>query len=43
MHTQADIKTTQNYLDYQPTVTLAKGIKKYIPEIKHIHENLIND
>jgi len=43
IHTQADIKTTQNYLDFQPTVTLAKGIKKYIPEMKHIHENPIND
>ena len=43
MHTQADIKTTQNYLDFQPTVTLEKGIKKYVPEMKYIHENPIND
>jgi len=37
MHTQADISSSNKYLDFQPMVTLEEGIKKYIPEIKRLH------
>lgn len=37
MHTQADIATSQEYLNFEPVVSLEEGIKAYIPEIKRLH------
>jgi ADP-L-glycero-D-manno-heptose 6-epimerase len=37
MHTQADISSSRKYLDFQPKVTLEKGINTYIPEIKRLN------
>ena len=37
MHTQADISTSQESLDFNPVVSLEEGIKAYIPEIKRLH------
>lgn len=36
-NTQADIKTTKKYLNFEPNFSLEKGIKAYIPEIIHLH------
>jgi len=37
MHTQADIRTSQTDLGFEPVVSLEEGIKTYIPEIKRLH------
>ena len=37
MHTQADISSSRKYLDFQPKMTLEKGINTYIPEIKRLN------
>ena len=37
MHTQADITTSRENLDFSPTTSLEEGIKAYIPEIKRLH------
>jgi ADP-L-glycero-D-manno-heptose 6-epimerase len=37
MHTQADISTSQEYLNYQPQITLEEGIKAYVAEINRLH------
>ena len=37
MNTQADIAITKKNLDFKPKFSLEKGIKTYIPEIKHLH------
>jgi len=37
VHTQADISTSQEYLDYQPQITLEEGIKSYVDEINRLH------
>jgi len=37
MHTQADITTSREYLDFDPITSLEAGIKTYIPEIKRLH------
>jgi len=37
MHTQADISSSQANLGFEPVISLEKGIKAYIPEIKHLH------
>jgi len=37
MHTQADIITSQANLGFEPVISLEKGIKSYIPEIKRLH------
>ena len=37
MHTQADIKSTQTYLNFEPKFSLEAGIKSYIPNIKRLH------
>ena len=37
MHTQADISSSQENLDFEPIVSLEEGIKTYIPEIKRLH------
>jgi len=37
MHTQADINTSQENLEFEPVVSLEEGIKAYIPEIKRLH------
>ena len=37
MHTQADIKLTQDCLDFEPIITLEEGIKAYISEIRELH------
>jgi ADP-L-glycero-D-manno-heptose 6-epimerase len=42
MHTQADISTSQEYLDYRPQITLEQGIKAYITEINRLHREPIN-
>jgi ADP-L-glycero-D-manno-heptose 6-epimerase len=36
MHTQADITSSVDFLDFNPKVTLEKGIISYIPEIKRV-------
>jgi ADP-L-glycero-D-manno-heptose 6-epimerase len=35
-HTQADIKSTNKFLNFNPSITLEEGIRKYIPEIKRL-------
>jgi ADP-L-glycero-D-manno-heptose 6-epimerase len=35
-HTQADIKSTNKFLNFNPSVSLEEGIRKYIPEIKRL-------
>jgi len=37
LHTQADIKTSKANLGFSPVVSLEKGIKAYLPEIKRLH------
>jgi ADP-L-glycero-D-manno-heptose 6-epimerase len=37
MHTQADIRTSQTNLGFSPLISLEKGIKAYLPEIKRLH------
>jgi ADP-L-glycero-D-manno-heptose 6-epimerase len=37
MHTQADISTSQANLGFEPAVSLEKGIKAYISDIKRLH------
>jgi len=37
MHTQADITSSREYLDFDPITSLEAGIKTYIPEIKRLH------
>jgi len=37
MHTQANITTSREYLDFDPITSLEAGIKTYIPEIKRLH------
>ena len=36
-HTQADISSSILNLNFEPIISLEKGIKKYIPEIKNLH------
>jgi ADP-L-glycero-D-manno-heptose 6-epimerase len=43
MNTQADITLTKEKLGFKPIVSLEKGIKAYIPEIKSLHNNLEHD
>ena len=35
-HTQADIKSSNKFLNFNPSITLEEGIRKYIPEIKRL-------
>lgn len=42
-HTQADIKTTEENLNYKPEYDLEKGIKEYIPAIKEIFQSGIKN
>ena len=37
MHTQADISNSQVNLNFEPKISLEKGINSYIPEIKRLH------
>jgi len=37
MHTQADISNSQVNLNFEPIISLEKGINSYIPEIKRLH------
>ncbi len=37
-HTEADILTTKEALDYEPRFELEDGIKAYVPEIKRLYE-----
>jgi ADP-L-glycero-D-manno-heptose 6-epimerase len=39
MHTQANIGSSKDNLGFLPQVSLEKGIKSYIPEIKYLHRN----
>ncbi len=41
MHTQANINTSKDNLDFEPKVSLEQGIKSYISEIKRLHETEI--
>jgi ADP-L-glycero-D-manno-heptose 6-epimerase len=43
MHTQANIVSSQDNLDFKPLFTLEQGIKSYIPEIKRLHGIEVND
>ena len=36
-HTQANISSTRENLEFEPTISLEEGIKTYIPEIKRLH------
>ena len=36
--TEANIKTTKKYLDYEPRFSMEDGIKAYIPEIKRLFQ-----
>ena len=38
MHTQADISSSNENLDFEPLVSLEEGINAYIPEIKRLHK-----
>ena len=38
MHTQAEVATSKEYLDYAPQWELEEGIKDYISEIKRMYE-----
>ena len=38
MHTQADVSTSKEFLDYVPAWELEEGIKDYISEIKRMYE-----
>ena len=40
--TQANIKTTQENLDYEPKFSMEEGIKAYIPDIKRLYETEVN-
>ena len=37
LHTQANISSTRENLGFEPSFSLAEGIKTYIPEIKRLH------
>jgi len=37
IHTQADIRSSVENLDFKPVISLEEGIKAYIPEIKNLH------
>lgn len=37
-HTEADIATTKEALDYEPAYEMEEAIKSYVPEIKRIYE-----
>ena len=37
-HTEADIETTKEMLNYEPSYEMEDGIKAYVPEIKRIYE-----
>ena len=39
MHTQADISSSEEYLEFKPKFSLEKGIKKYIPEIVRLFKH----
>ena len=41
MHTQANINTSKDNLDFEPKVSLEQGIKSYISEIKRLNETEI--
>ena len=40
--TQANIKTTQENLEYEPKFSMEEGIKAYIPDIKRLYETEVN-
>ena len=42
MHTQAEIQSTKEYLDYTPQWELEDGIKEYIDEIKRTYDEEVN-
>jgi ADP-L-glycero-D-manno-heptose 6-epimerase len=37
MHTQADISSSIEIIDFQPKFTLENGIKAYLPEIVRLY------
>jgi ADP-L-glycero-D-manno-heptose 6-epimerase len=41
MHTQANISNSQVNLNFEPKISLEKGINSYIPEIKRLHGEYI--
>jgi len=42
MHTQADISSAKEFLDYVPEWELEDGIKEYLPEIKRMYNEEVN-
>jgi ADP-L-glycero-D-manno-heptose 6-epimerase len=42
MHTQAEITSSKDFLGFKPTISLEKGIKNYIPEIKRLYFESFN-
>jgi ADP-L-glycero-D-manno-heptose 6-epimerase len=39
MHTQADISSAKDSLNFEPAISLEDGIKAYIPEIKKMYSH----
>ena len=42
MHTQANIQSTIENLNFQPKFSLEEGIREYIPHIKFLHNSSIS-
>lgn len=42
MHTQANIQSTIENLNFQPKFSLEEGIRAYIPQIKLLHSSLVS-
>jgi len=40
--TQAEIEPTREFLGYEPEVTLEEGIRRYLPEIKHLFKEEVD-
>ena len=42
MHTQADISSSKENLEFEPSISLEEGIKNYIPEIKNLYGSSVS-
>ena len=41
LHTQADISSSKQFLDFHPNISLEQGINSYLPEIKRLNKEEI--
>ena len=41
LHTQADISSSKQFLDFHPNINLEQGISSYLPEIKRLNKEEI--